>query len=81
MALGLIEAAFGGRIRNASYRVSTDVSNNLASRDLKALVDASLLVPEGERRGRYYVASPAVRAIRERSRLPKGNDDPFDAER
>jgi hypothetical protein len=52
-ALGLLEAASGGRIRNASYRVSADVSNNLASRDLKLLVDAGLLVPEG----------PAARAI------------------
>jgi Fic family protein len=76
-ALGLLEAASGGRIRNASYRVSADVSNNLASRDLKSLVDAGLLVPEGEKRGRYYVAGQHVREIRERYRLPKGTDDPF----
>jgi Fic family protein len=76
-ALGLIEAAFGGRVRNASYRVSVDVSNNLASRDLKTLVDANMLIPEGEKRGRYYLASPSVRAIREKHRLPKGEDDPF----
>lgn len=76
-ALGLLEAASGGRIRNASYRVSADVSNNLASRDLKALVDAKLLIPAGERRGRFYIAGQAVREIRERYRLPKGNDDPF----
>ena len=76
-ALGLLEAASGGRIRNASYRVSADVSNNLASRDLKSLVDANLLVPAGERRGRYYVAGQMVREIRERHRLPKGIDDPF----
>ena len=77
MALGLIEAAFGGRVRNASYRVSVDVSNNLASRDLKSFVDASMLTPEGEKRGRYYLASPSVRAIREKHRLPKEEDDPF----
>lgn len=77
-ALGLIEAAFGGRVRNASYRVSTDVSNNLASRDLKALVDAQMLIPEGEKRGRYYVASPTIRQLRDKHRLPKGNDDPFE---
>ncbi|MCA8932941.1 MAG: Fic family protein [Rhodospirillaceae bacterium] len=76
-ALGLVEAATGHRVRNASYRVSVDVSNNLASRDLKALVDAGLLVAEGERRGRHYVASDRVLAIRAKTRLPKGTDDPF----
>lgn len=76
-ALGLLEASGGARIRNASYRVSADVSNNLASRDLKSLVDAGLITPEGERRGRYYVAADAVRAIRERHRMPRGIDDPF----
>lgn len=75
--LALVEAAFGLRVRNASYRATAEISNNLASRDLKALVDADLLVPEGEKRGRDYVAAPGVRAIREALRLPKGNDDPF----
>ena len=56
--MALLHAAFGGMVRNASYRVSADISNNLASRDLKALVDANLLVAKGERRGRFYVASP-----------------------
>lgn len=78
MALGLLEAAFGGRIRNASYRVSTEVSNNLASRDLKQLVDAGLLDPRGENRGRHYVAAAAVREIRDRNRQPKSVADPFE---
>jgi Fic family protein len=73
----LVEAAFGNRVRNASYRISADISNNLASRDLKALVDLRLLVPQGEKRGRHYIASGSVRDSRDRNRLPKGNDDPF----
>jgi len=76
-ALGLLEAAFGTRVRNASYRVSTDIANNLASRDLKSLVDAGLLEAKGENRGRHYVAAAPLREIRERNRLPKGVDDPF----
>lgn len=80
MALGLIEAAAGLKVRNASYRVATDVSYNLASRDLKALVDEGFLRAEGERRGRHYVASDLVRAIREKHRLPKDEDDPFTLE-
>ena len=79
-AMALLHAAFGGRVRNASYRVSADISNNLASRDLKALVDANLLAAKGERRGRFYVASPAVTEMRQRLRLPKNVDDPFAAE-
>ena len=77
MALALIQAAFGTRVRNSSYRVSADVSKNLASRDLKVLVDAGLLVPEGERRGRFYSVAPIVAEIRQKLRLPKKVDDPF----
>ena len=75
-AMALLQAAFG-RVRNASYRVSADVSNNLASRDLKLLVDAGLLVADGEKRGRFYLAGPRVGEIRRRFRLPRGVDDPF----
>jgi Fic family protein len=75
----LVEAAFGNRVRNASYRVSADISNNLASRDLKALVDLRLLVPQGEKRGRDYIASETVRNSRDRNRLPNGSSDPFAA--
>jgi len=76
-AIGLLEAASGLKIRNASYRITANVSKNLASRDLKALVDAGLLVSMGERRGRHYAASEVVKEIRGRNRLPKGVDDPF----
>ena len=76
-AMALLQAAVGSRVRNASYRISADISKNLASRDLKALVDADLLVPEGEKRGRFYSASRTVAEIRQRLRLPRNIDDPF----
>ena len=76
-AMALLQAAFGSRVRNSSYRVSADVSKNLAGRDLKALVDADLLIPEGEKRGRFYIASQNVADIRRELRLPKNIDDPF----
>jgi Fic family protein len=76
-AMALVQAVFGPRVRNASYRASADISSNLASRDLKALADAGLLVAEGEKRGRDYVAAPAILAIRARFRLARGADDPF----
>lgn len=77
-ALALLEAAFGRRVRNASYRVSVDISNNVASRDLKQLVDEGLLEAHGEKRGRHYLAGAEVRAIRERRRLKKDIADPFE---
>ena len=75
--MALIEAGFGLRVRNSSYRAGVDISNNLASRDLKGLVDAGLLIPEGEKRGRDYLAGPLVRSIRDSMRMPKDNEDPF----
>lgn len=76
-ALALLEAVFGLRVRNASYRVSADISRNLASRDLKSLVDSGLLIPKGERRGRHYAPSESVMSIRERHRTRKAMEDPF----
>jgi Fic family protein len=78
MALALLEAAFGRRVRNASYRVSADISNNLASRDLKQLLDFGLLEAQGEKRGRHYLAGKEVREIRQRRRLSKDITDPFE---
>lgn len=78
-ALALIEATFKPRrVRNVSYRISADISSNLASRDLKFLVDKGLLAAEGERKGRYYVATPKVMEIRERLKIPRAHKDPFE---
>lgn len=83
---GLVEAALGFRLRNAFYRDLTEtgsgdtISELSASRDLRAMVDAGLLTPVGERRGRYYLASPQVRELHERvraSRPPRDEYDPF----
>lgn len=76
----LAEAALGLKARNATYRKAAEISENLASRDLKLLTDAGLLVATGERRGRYYVASPALVAIgREAAQdEPRKIADPFD---
>lgn len=82
----LLDAAMGFRVRNSTYRKLTEVgagetvSDLTASRDLRALVDADLLLPIGEKRGRYYVASPDVAALRERiraARPPRDRFDPF----
>lgn len=85
-ASGLMDAAYGLRIRRKSYRRSVEtvtgdeISDLTASRDLKAMVDSELLLAVGERRGRYYVAGGDVTALRGRvraERAPKVADDPF----
>lgn len=82
----LMEAAFGFRIRNSTYRSLVEmtegekISELTASRDLRALVDAGLLKPVGERRGRYYLAQPVVHDLHKdvcATRAPKQHDDPF----
>jgi Fic family protein len=85
-AAGLMDAAIGIRIRRRVYRSSAEaaigeeLSDLTASRDLRAMVDADLLEPVGERRARYYVAGRTLNDLRERVRAerpPKGTDDPF----
>ncbi|MEK6767978.1 MAG: Fic family protein [Gemmatimonadota bacterium] len=73
----LADAAVGFQVRNNTYRTAAEISDQLASRDLKGLVDAGLLVPRGERRGRYYVAAPRVLEFRRASAEDKRIADPF----
>lgn len=74
----LADAAIGHKVRNASYRGLADISPNLASRDLQMMVNAGLLVTDGEKRGREYSASPYLTELRARlgqiGRVP----NPFD---
>lgn len=80
MILALHDAVFGFRVRNATYRAAAEISFNLASRDLKELCARGLLTAVGERRGRYYVASPRLAEVREGAKEPKAIEDPFASE-
>jgi Fic family protein len=60
----LTDAAIGYRVRNTSYRTPADISPNLASRDLQEMVDAGLLIPVGQKRGREYTGSDVLKSIR-----------------
>jgi Fic family protein len=75
--VAIADAIHGIRVRNATYRRLTEVSEQVASKDLKRLVDAGLLVPLGERRGRYYDGAERLTAMHaalsERQPIP----DPF----
>lgn len=85
-AAGVMDAAYGLRLRRSAYQnvvgivTGEEVSDLTASRDLKSMVDARLLVAVGETRGRYYVASDAVNELRARVRAdrpPRADEDPF----
>ncbi len=76
----LLDAAYGYRVRNATYRRAADVTEAVGSRDLGALAGAGLLVTQGEKRGRYYLAGEWVRQQRAKTDLPKIQTDPFQQE-
>jgi Fic family protein len=60
----LTDAAMGLKVRNGTYRsMVAGLSDNLASRDFKSLVDAGLLIPDGQKRGRFYTAGPKIQEI------------------
>ncbi|MGH8991189.1 MAG: Fic family protein [Acidimicrobiia bacterium] len=82
----LCDAARGWRLRRALYvktvRSSSgdDITDDSATRDLRAMAKAGLLHPVGEKRGRYYQATDELRNIwREiRSHRPtRGVEDPY----
>jgi Fic family protein len=70
----LFDAAIGLRIRNASYRRDVElvegeeITNQVATNDLRKLVEAGLVIQRGAKRGTHYVASDELAAIRERAR-------------
>ncbi len=85
-AVALMDTAYGLRIRRGSYQTSAgevggeEISEQTATRDLKAMVDRRLLEPYGERRARYYLSGIEPVKLREQiraSRPPRGSDDPF----
>jgi Fic family protein len=75
--LALADAASGLRVRNAAYRSVADISVQVATKDLKLLVDRGLLIPTGDKKGRSYRAAEFVKEIRARYREPKRVADPF----
>lgn len=76
--LALLDAAFGYRVRNATYRSAAQISHVVASRDFKLLVDNGFLVPKGQKRGRYYIAAASIIGIRNMYREPSQVPDPYD---
>jgi Fic family protein len=77
----LADAGSGLKVRNGTYRAMVPgLSDHLASRDLKSLVDAGLLIPDGQKRGRFYMAGPEVQEIQKsvQDKYPRSPaPDPF----
>lgn len=77
--LALGDAVFGYRVTNPRYRKVAEISENLASRDLTLLVSQKLLVPKGERRGRFYMRGPFLTSLWQRAQETQTPiPDPFE---
>ena len=82
--IALYDASAGFRVRRAVYRAffeeDDEISEQVATRDLGRLVDAGLLRPHGEKRGRFYTATDELAAIQQqmvKARDPRDDSDPF----
>ena len=76
--LALADAAIGLRVKNPAYRNQAEVSNQVAKNDLKRLSDEGLIVPKGEKKGRYYLAGELLKKIRKETRVSEPILDPFE---
>jgi len=77
MVLPLFDAALGLSLTNGRYVTATGEQTHTATRDLKQLVGIGLLLPVGEKRGRKYIRSNVLLALRDKSRLPRASKDPY----
>jgi Fic family protein len=75
--IALMDAAFSFPVRNARYRTENEISDVVASRDLKKLVEAGLIMPVGEKRGRYYVGTKMLLQIRAQQKIDQPIADPY----
>jgi Fic family protein len=80
VAAAMYDAAAGLRVRNATYRTAheDDLTEQVASRDLKALVDAGWLQSLGEKRGRRYLRTSRLAELREEVRAASERSDAID---
>ena len=76
--IALMDAAFKYKVRNGRYREVNEISDVVASRDLKRMCEAGLLIPVGEKRGRYYVGDKPLKDIRERCADRTRARNPYD---
>jgi Fic family protein len=84
---GIMEAAYGFRLTRSVYQrlvaesFGEELKDLTASRDLRLMVDAQVVDPVGERRGRYYLPAAELSKLRaaiRSSRPPRASEDPFE---
>jgi len=78
MTIPLFNAALGIKVTNSRYQNETEVSSYVAGRDLRILAESEILIPHGERRGRYYTAGRELRDTRQRARRDRTVLDPYE---
>ena len=78
MTIPLFNAALGIRVTNSRYQNETEESSYVAGRDLRVLADLEILIPHGERRGRYYTAGKELKEARQKARLDRTVLDPYE---
>jgi Fic family protein len=61
----MFDAVLGYRVRRATYLKHAEITDQTATRDLAALASAGILTPQGNGRGRYYIAGEPIRQIQE----------------
>lgn len=74
----LMDAAIRLKVRAGRYREEHDLSDVVASRDLRRLCEEGLLVPNGERRGRYYTGSRELMDIAAGFKISVKAEDPYE---
>lgn len=74
----LLDATFGYQVRSGAYQKENEVSDVVASRDLRRACEIGLLMPVGEKRGRYYEAGKTLREILGRVRTDDKAPDPYE---
>ena len=77
----LMDAATSLRVRAGRYRQEHEISDVVASRDLKRMVDEGFLIPHGERRGRYYTGARVLLDISDEHKVTGRQEDPYDVVR
>lgn len=74
----LMDGAMGFRVRAGQYREEHELSDVVASRDLRKLCDEGLLIPHGERRGRYYTGAKTLQEAAQATKVTGRADDPYE---
>ncbi|SEG70933.1 hypothetical protein SAMN04489712_109222 [Thermomonospora echinospora] len=77
-AFALLPAFWGSRVRRTIYQQDAELSVQQSIRDIRELCRLRWLAPQGEARGRYYTAGPAMQPVMDAvKRSTQPFDDPY----